>query len=221
MKLAIFGATGTVGRALLAQALDAGHQVRVLARTPAKVARSDPAVAVLAGDAKDPAAVRATVVGCDAVLSTLGGVTDPDAISVGTATIVSAMQALGLRRLVIMQGFHLDFPGDPANIGRRLVVPLLRLTGPDLIRESRSMAVAVQECGLDWTVVRAPRVTVGPSTRSYRFGRLSLGPWNTISNGDVADAMLRCLSDATSVHTAPMVAAVRRGRISGSVATAS
>jgi putative NADH-flavin reductase len=37
MKLAIFGATGRVGSELLTQALDAGHELRVLVRNPAKL----------------------------------------------------------------------------------------------------------------------------------------------------------------------------------------
>ena len=35
MRIAIFGATGHVGRELVAQALDAGHEVTALARDPA------------------------------------------------------------------------------------------------------------------------------------------------------------------------------------------
>ena len=41
MKLAMFGATGTVGSALVGKALAAGHELRVLARTPAKLTSTD------------------------------------------------------------------------------------------------------------------------------------------------------------------------------------
>jgi uncharacterized protein YbjT (DUF2867 family) len=37
MKLAIFGATGRTGRPLVQQALEAGHEVVALVRTPAKL----------------------------------------------------------------------------------------------------------------------------------------------------------------------------------------
>jgi hypothetical protein len=89
MRLAVFCATGTVGSALLAKALDSGHEARALARTPSKVPRTDRAVTVVSGDAKDPRAVGATVAGCDAVLTSLGGFSDPDSIRIGTATIMS------------------------------------------------------------------------------------------------------------------------------------
>jgi len=199
MKLAIFGATGTVGGALLTQALDAGHQVRALARTPSKINRTDPSLTVVPVDAKDPEAVRTTLTGCEAVLSTLGGPADPDSISVGTATVMSAMRSGGISRFIIMQGFHLGFPGDADNFGRKAILPVLWLMSHDLIRDSRAMATTVRSSDLDWTVVRAPRVVVGSRTGSYRTGVLKLGPWDSVTNADVADFMLRCLLDATTV----------------------
>ena len=158
----------------------------------------------------DDTAVGATIAGCDAVLSALGGVGDSDSIRIGTASIVGAMRASSARRLIVMQGFHLEFPGDPHNAGRTVILPLLWLASHDLIADSRAMASTVQASGLDWTVVRAPRVVAGARTGRYRTGILELGPWNSVTNSDVAEFMLRCLDDATTVGTAPMIASGRR-----------
>lgn len=207
MKLAVFGATGTVGTALLDKALDAGHELRVLARTPSKITRTDPCLTVVAGDAKDPTAVAATISGTQASLSMLGGFADPDSIRVGTSLITSAMRASGMRRIVIVQGFHLDFPGDPHNFGRKLIVPMLYLGSRTLVADSRAMATAIQVGDLDWTVIRAPRITRGQATGQVRVGALRIGPWNSVANADIADLMLRCLDDPTTIRTAPMIAA--------------
>jgi uncharacterized protein YbjT (DUF2867 family) len=213
MKLAMFGATGTVGSALVGKALAAGHELRVLARTPAKLTGTDPRLTgtdprltVIAGNAKDPAAVRRTVAGTDAVVSMLGGFADPDSIRIGTAVITAAMGDAGLRRVVIVQGFHLDFPGDPGNLGRKLILPMLRLGSRTLIADSRAMATAVRASGLDWTVVRTPRITRGESTGTARVGALAIGPWNSVVNADVADLVLGCLDDPATIGTAPMIA---------------
>jgi uncharacterized protein YbjT (DUF2867 family) len=100
MRIALFGATGGIGRHLLAWALAEGHDVHVLARRPELLARPPGALApagagsvsvsggsvsvsggpvpaaggltVTAGDALDPGAVAAVVAGADAVLSALG-----------------------------------------------------------------------------------------------------------------------------------------------------
>jgi putative NADH-flavin reductase len=206
MKLAIFGATGTVGVPLVAQALDAGHHVRVLARTPTKVKRAGPSLTVLAGDAKDPEAVAATMSGCDAVISALGGFADSDSIRVGTALITAAMQQAGIRRLVVVQGFHLDFAGDPRNVGRILILPLLWLGSRTLIADSRSMATQLAASSLDWTLVRVPRITNGASTGRTRVGQLRLSPLSSVVNADVAQFALTALGDPTTFGTAPMLA---------------
>jgi putative NADH-flavin reductase len=207
MKLALFGATGTVGSALLPRLLDAGYEVRALARTPAKIDRPHPRLRIIQGNANDLFAVTETVSGCDAVLTSLGGLRDPDSISQGTANIMTTMQTLGIRRLIVMQGYHLTFPGDPSNVGRKLILPILKIMSRHLIEHSRAMATAIQTSDLDWTVIRAPRVTTGSSTPGYRTGTLRLAPWNHITNTDLADFMLTCLTDPTYIHQAPMIAA--------------
>ena len=50
MKLAIFGATGTVGQALLQEALAANHSVTALVRSPEKIAASADRVSIIVGD---------------------------------------------------------------------------------------------------------------------------------------------------------------------------
>jgi NAD(P)H-binding len=136
----------------------------------------------------------------------LGGFADPDSIRVGTALISTAMTETGLRRIVIVQGFHLDFPGDPHNLGRKLILPMLRLGSRTLIADSRAMANSVRQSGLDWTVIRTPRITRGESTGIARVGALAIGPWNSVVNADVADLVLRCLDDPATIGTAPMIA---------------
>jgi putative NADH-flavin reductase len=80
MKIALFGGTGNVGRVLLGMTLDAGHEVTLLARAPGTVGRQHPLLTVVNGNALDPDAVDKTLVGAEAVLSTLGGFCDADSI---------------------------------------------------------------------------------------------------------------------------------------------
>ena len=72
------------------------------------------------------------------------------------------------------------------------------------------MASQVRASTVAWTVVRAPQVIAGPRTGRYRTGILELGPWNSATNSDVAEFMLRCLDYAATVGTAPMIAAGTR-----------
>jgi putative NADH-flavin reductase len=206
MRLALFGVTGTVGSELLTQALEAGHEVCALVRTPSNLDVEHARLAVVEGNVKDPLAVKRTVVGCDAVLSTLGATAkdDPDTRRTGTANIMAAMREAGIRRLVVMGGFHLHFAGDPGNLGQKVIVPILRLSR-NLLQDTTAMGALVQGSGLDWTMVRSPRVVRGQRNGSYRTGILKLGPWSKVTRADVASFMLRCLAENSYIRQAPMV----------------
>jgi hypothetical protein len=156
--------------------------------------------------------VGATVAGCDAVLSALGGLRDTDSIRIGTALVAEAMREQRIRRLVVVQGFHLAFPGDPRSLGRVMVLPLLWLGSRSLIADSRTMARELASSRVDWTLVRVPRVTEGGPTGRRRIGQLRLGPWSSVANGDVAEAILGCLADPATIGAAPMVSGRPRPR---------
>src|SRR5215467_11307535 len=118
MKLTIFAATGGIGRQLLEQAVAAGHDVTAVARSPEKLPGG--AVRVVKADlaAPDPAALESAVAGADAVLSGLGPRSNSDAgvASQGTQAIVTAMQATGTRRVVVVSAAPvstLPSPGRP------------------------------------------------------------------------------------------------------------
>ncbi len=213
MKIAMFGGTGNVGRVLLPMTLEAGHQVNLLARTPSAVQRQDPALTVIRGDALNPDTVAQTLDGCQAAVSALGGFGDANVIDAGTANIMAAMPDSGITRLVVVQGYHLPFPGDPDNIGQRLVNIYLNLNDRDLVPRSRAMAQLLQRStDIDWTLVRVPRMVPGGPTGAVTTGILRLGPWSKVTFGDAAATVLSMLTDPRTTHTAPMVRSPRTSK---------
>ena len=78
-RVVILGATGSLGRHVLRQALTAGHQVTVLVRTPAKLPLEVSAlVSIHTGDlnALAPADLAELVSGHDALINCAGHVTE-------------------------------------------------------------------------------------------------------------------------------------------------
>ncbi|MEU8580583.1 NAD(P)-dependent oxidoreductase [Streptomyces abikoensis] len=96
-KIALFGATGTIGTRVLREALDRGHQVTAVVRDPAKLTEQHPNLTVTTGDVLDPASVAAVAKGQDVVVSAVGGGDGPGHL----ATIKPAAESLvaGLRTL--------------------------------------------------------------------------------------------------------------------------
>ncbi|MEU5023706.1 NAD(P)-dependent oxidoreductase [Streptomyces milbemycinicus] len=96
-NIAVFGANGTIGSAIVREALDRGHTVTAVVRDPAKVTERHANLSVTTGDVLDAQSVAAAARGHDVVVSAVGGGDGPGHI----ATIKPAAVALteGLRTL--------------------------------------------------------------------------------------------------------------------------
>jgi len=209
MKLTIFAATGGVGRQLLEQAIAAGHDVTAVVRSPEKVPGGG-AVRVVKADlaAPDPAALESAVGGADAVLSGLGPRSNADAgiAARGTAAIVAAMQATHVRRIVVVSAAPVGTvasPGrprpprhDPGDgfFMRHLFSPLAGAAFGKVYTDLALMEDVLRDSGLDWTVVRPPRLSGRPGTGRYRtaYGQNVRGGW-IVPRADVAHLMLAAL----------------------------
>ncbi|HUK78019.1 MAG TPA: SDR family oxidoreductase [Thermoleophilia bacterium] len=207
MKLAIFGATGGTGRQLVAQALARGDELTVLARDPAKLARSDPRLHVVTGDVHDAEVVGETVAGADAVLSALGHRrgSGRHVLTTGAQLIVAAMNEAGVRRLVVLSITAVRDPHDRPRTIERLMEGVGHVLAGGVYADHLGQATVVQAADLDWTIVRAPLLTNGPHTGHYHVGSLGGGMGGRISRADVADFMLKQAADATHVRQVPLV----------------
>lgn len=102
MTILVTGATGTVGRPLVAQLLAAGQPVRALTRDP-RAAHLPVGAEVVAGDLTDVGALARVFAGVTAAhLITFDGA-DFSPLSNG-AEIVAAAERAGVRRLTVLRG---------------------------------------------------------------------------------------------------------------------
>jgi uncharacterized protein len=96
MRITVLGATGSIGRQLVAQALDRGHQVDAIVRDPARAALPvSPRLTVHRGDARDAASIAAAVTPSSVVLSALGIASKKEAgtLTAGARAVVAAQPA--------------------------------------------------------------------------------------------------------------------------------
>lgn len=167
MNVIVFGATGAVGSLLVDNLLKAGHSVTAFARNPAKLTMVHPALRRLAGDALDQDAVNAAVAGHDAVVVALGaGASRTSRIrSQGTLTVIRAMQATGVRRLICQStlGAHESW----ANLNFVWKHLLFGLLLRPVHKDHELQEHYVQASGLDWTIVRPSAFTDGPAAGQF------------------------------------------------------
>lgn len=206
MKFAVFGGAGLAGSALVELAVQQGHAVRALVRESTVPPPGLESAEIVRGDAFDAGAVARTIEGVDAVISTLGGFRGPASIAGGTANIVSEMRRQGSNRLVVLQGVHVDFPGDPRNPAKKLITAYLALrcrplltNGPQL----RSILDGTDD--LSWTLVRIPAMVEGAPSGRAQLGRFAVGPASSVRRGDVAVTLLDLATSPAFTHDAPML----------------
>ncbi|MBX2823378.1 MAG: SDR family oxidoreductase [Gammaproteobacteria bacterium] len=202
MRIAIFGATGSVGRHLVDQALQAGHEVTAFSRNPESLAVSHDRLRIVRGDVRLLADVNAAVEGQDAVFCTLGAGRDGSLRSEGTRNIVDAMLAAGVRRFICQTTLGAgDSAGNLTFFWKYIMFGLLlRAAFADHERQE----AIVRDSSLDWTIVRPGAFTDGPLTGQYRSG-FSGSDKNLklkISRADVAHFLLRVLDEKSGLHSA-------------------
>ena len=202
MKITVLGATGSVGRHVVEQALAAGHEVtavtRDAGRVPVPAAAGAPArLQVVEADVRDAAALRPAVEGRDAVVVVLGDGRAGTIREAGTRAAVTAMRETGVRRLVCMSTLGAgDSRGNLNFVWKRVMFGLLlRRAYADHQRQE----VVVRESGLDFTIARPGAFTDGPRTGEYRRGFAADDRTVAlkISRADVADFLVAQLDDDT------------------------
>lgn len=193
--VALTGATGFVGQALVDTAFEHGLDLRALTRRKQEP-RSN--LSWVEGDLSDRAALDRLVAGAEAVIHVAGVVNAPDAAGfeagnvAGTLALVEAAVAAGVPRLIFV-----------SSLAAR--EPQLSDYGASKARAERIVTAS----GLDWTIVRPPAI-YGPRDREmfelFRAARLGVVPMppangraSIIHVNDLAELLLALLAGGEDV----------------------
>jgi putative NADH-flavin reductase len=210
MRITIFGATGGVGGGCVSQCLEAGHEVTVLLRTPAKLeAELRERVSVIEGDGLDAGDVaRSLEGGCEAILFAIGvdRHSPEDLCTDVTRHILASMKQSGIRRLVWCGGGSTPVAEDQVTLGSKFVEffasTFMGLRHRDKVHQ---LELFEENKDVEWIGVRPLQIRKGPKRGDYRVGFQRYSGMSWISFADVADAMIGMLDDETWLHKAPIV----------------
>lgn len=170
-KIAIIGASGYVGTALLNEAVKRGHQVSALVRHPEKIAANANVTAVKA-DVLDTDGLAVLLKGHDLVISAYNpGWQEADIRNIhikGSKSISEAVKKAGIKRLIAVGG-----AGSLEINGAQLV------DSPEFPAEYKEGALGARQAlndlktenELDWSFVSPAILLVpGESTGTFRLG---------------------------------------------------
>jgi putative NADH-flavin reductase len=196
MKLIVLGATGGTGLEILTQAVERGHAVTAFVRSPERLRPFDGRIAIMQGNALNSDEMTQVIQGQDAVLSAFGprvplAKTDHDLLGRFAGALTTAMEQAHVRRLVLVSVAFLfkDSIVPPAYLFGRLFFSAI-------VDQNAAMEEILRRSGLDWTIVRPPRLTDKPRTGKYRVRQDHLPRFGfVISRADVADFMLEAVEN--------------------------
>ena len=204
----MLGATGRTGRLLVTELLARDHHVTVLVRDPARLGELADRVTVTTGDTRNPAALARLIEDSDAVVSALGPTGKSDAtLHQDTATaLIGAMNAAGVRRFVGISGAGVDVPGDAKAVPDKVLSFVIQRLGGKVVADKPAEYRMWAASGLDWTLVRPPRLGDGAATNRVEHDPHRSTRSRKMTRGDLAVFLADVLDQQLYSQQAPFAA---------------
>jgi putative NADH-flavin reductase len=200
MKILVLGATGGTGLEVVRQAIGRGHSVTAFVRSAEWLKPFLDRIQVNQGDLLKHGELQSVAAGQDAIVSAFGprlplSNGDSDLLRRFATVLTGAMASAGVRRVVVESSAFLfkDSLMPPAYLVGRLFFSTI-------VTDATAMERILRESGLDWTIVRPPRLTDKSYTGKYRECEGHLPRFGfTISRADVAECMIRTAEDRSRI----------------------
>lgn len=194
MIITVFGASGQVGKQVVAQALAVGHTVRAFGRNVTDLIDADlhnEALIAIKGYVLDATDVAHALNGADAVISVLGGSFDglDQTRSKGMQMIVQQMKQVGIKRIAALGGLGIlpdesghylldgaDYPQEYLPVGR----------------EHQAAYEILKASTLSWTFICSPNILDRPFSGQYitKAEAAPIPNHYEINAGDLANCLL-------------------------------
>jgi nucleoside-diphosphate-sugar epimerase len=211
MKLTVFGATGGIGGHAVRQALDAGHEVSAVLREGSPFGLEHPRLTVfrvpgLTDPAVHAALLAPALTGSAAALSGLGprGRKANGVATRMTGVVLRALQETGVRRFVAVSASPVGPPpADDGFLNSRIILPIVNSMLREVYADLTAMEGEIAASGLEWTVVRPPKLSNKALTGRYRTvigGNVPRG--TSIGRADVAHLMLATVDSPATLKQA-------------------
>ncbi|MET4083791.1 putative NADH-flavin reductase [Pedobacter sp. UYP30] len=184
MKVALVGASGFVGTAVLNELVSRGNEVIAIARDTTKIESGDEKVTKVAVDVLDTEKLAEALNGADAVISAFNpGWNNPNLykdIIAGALAIQKAVKASGVKRYIFIGGAGtLQIGGQQLVDGKDFPADIY--PGASAVRDYFN--TLKEEKKLDW-VFFSPAIEMHPGMEIGRTGKYRLGKTSPVFNDE-------------------------------------
>lgn len=184
MKVALIGASGFVGNAILKELLQRGHQVTAIVRNPEKITPLEN-VTVVSANVLNETEVSNALVGHDAVISAYNaGWTNPNLYNEflkGSQAIQEAVRQSGVKRLIVVGGAGSLYISPEQQIVDTEGFP--EEWKPGALAARDYLNIIKNETALEWTFL-SPAVEMHQGTSGIRKGTYRTGLENPVFGAD-------------------------------------
>lgn len=197
MRVLIIGATGSIGRLVVEQALDAGYEVTAFARNAHKLDFKNSNLNFINADATNQKSVNDAVLGQDAVIITLGSgkALKTSIRSTGTQKVINAMQKHGVQRLICQSTLGAHESWGNLNLLWKWI--MFGIILKSVLKDHEKQETTVYQSKLNWTIVRPGAFSDIPSLGKYKedFPATEKNLTLKISRAEVAGFLVRQLTE--------------------------
>jgi putative NADH-flavin reductase len=204
MKIAVFGATGKTGRAVIEEALSAGHSVTAFARQADRITPAD-GLNVIDGDALELAQVAPALKGQDAVVISLGNsqnafallfgarrTTPKNVCEVGTRNILAALPSERDIPVIVVGAFG---TGDTAADLPFMFKLFYRLILREQMADKEKQDIVLKASAAAYTLIQPLALTDKPATGTWTTSRDGSYGKSEVSRGDLAAFIVQRLAN--------------------------
>jgi putative NADH-flavin reductase len=200
--IAVIGANGRSGTAFVEAALKNGYSVRAGVHSTSTLRKRD-GLEIISIDATNSTDITQLIIGADVVVSLMGHVKgspehlQTDAIKV----VIAAMEHLNIQRIISLTGTGVRFENDKISLADWVLNTAFNFARPKTLRDGIAHANALQRSPLDWTIIRALKLTNGKAGR-YRL--VPHGPAKFFTpRREIALAILEVIEHDSFIKQAP------------------
>ena len=205
MRVVVFGATGGTGRAVIENALSAGHAVTAFARRADRIVPAD-GLTVIQGDVMDSAQVAPALDGQDAVVISLGNSQNPfalllgarrttprDVCEVGTQNILAALPKDRDIPIIVIGAFG---TGDTARNLPVMFKLFYRLILREQMADKERQYALLKGSFARYTMIQPLALTDKPATGAWTASRDGRFGKSEVARADLATFIVQQLQEA-------------------------